>query len=165
MQCRKTFSLQLCCHGWLTNNFDITVLGVEWSTLADLTCLIRLNFHQRLGWNQKTQTDLWTMENLAPGPSEVQRYFSPAIVISTFLTSFYCLAMCSSVSTQIDKVIEFYWTMWKLIYKFYCSPSLPTFTVQRPSIVVNNNWEQFLAMVNVEVAVFHWQVFFPNCFH
>lgn len=163
MQCRKAFSLQLCCCGWLMNHF--VVMDVEQRMLADLACFIRQNFHQWLGQKQYRQTSLWTMENLVTDPSEVQRYFSPEIVTSTFLTSLYCLAMCWSVSTQIDKVIEFYGTVWKLICKFYCSPSLPAFTVQRSSIVVNNNWEQFLAMVNVRVAVFCWQVFFPNCFH
>lgn len=147
----------------LMNNFII--VDMEWKMLVDLDCFIRLNFHQWLGQKQYSQTPLWTMENLVADPSEVQRYFSPTIVISTFLTSFYCLAVCWSVSTQIDKIIEFYETMWKLICKFYCIPSLPAFTVQRSSIVVNNNWEQFLAMVNVGVALFHRQVFFPNCFH
>lgn len=141
MQCIKAFCLWLCCCDWLTNNFFIKFLDREWRTLTDLTCLIRLGFHQRLGGSQKSQAYLWSMENLKPGISEVQGYFSSTIAISAFVTSFYCLGMCWSVSTQIDKVIEFYWTVWKLICKFYCSLSLPAFTVQRPCIVVNNNWE------------------------
>lgn len=41
--------------------------------------------------------------------------------------------------------------MWKLICEFYCRPSSLSFTVQRLSIFVNNNWERWLAMANGEV--------------